>query len=85
MPFSRFLPFQTKGKAPHIILESYQQFCKDSSCVINPIAEATFMSEDFVGVVARLSRRVSARQHGRNIFNRYLCAVLAKRDVETFD
>ena len=72
----------------HIILRMLQEFKKDPSCVVNPVAEATFMSEDFVGHVSRLSRRVNARRHGKKIFNRYFVAVankLAKEEKEEKD
>lgn len=62
----------------HIIVRMLHQFTDDPSCVVNPVAEATFMSEDFVGHVSRLSRRVNARRHGKKIFNRYCVAVANK-------
>jgi len=57
----------------HIVLTAYLQFHTDGFC-INPIAESTFMCEDFVGRISRLSRRVSAKQHGKKIFYRYMVA-----------
>ena len=42
--------------------------------IVNPCAEATFMSEDFIGRVARLSRKVSPRQQGLKVLFRYLVA-----------
>jgi len=69
----------------HIVLRMLQEFKKDPSCVVNPVAEATFMSEDFVGHVSRLSRRVNARRHGKKIFNRYFVAVANKLAKEEKD
>ena len=48
----------------HIVRTAYLQYQAGSFC-INPIAESTFMCEDFVGRISRLSRRVSAKQHGK--------------------
>ena len=57
----------------HIVRTAYLQYQAGSFC-INPIAESTFMCEDFVGRISRLSRRVSAKQHGKNFFYRYMVA-----------
>eukprot|EP00435_Cladocopium_sp_Y103_P030716 s3790_g7.t1 len=62
----------------HIVLRMLQQFRCGNGCTTNPVAEATFMSEDFVGHVSRLSRRVNARRHGHKIYNRYCVAVCQK-------
>jgi len=62
----------------HIVFRMLQQFRCDTGCTTNPVAEATFMSEDFVGHVSRLSRRVNARRHGHKIYNRYCVAVCQK-------
>ena len=59
----------------HIIHTALQQFRVGTELVINPIAESTFMCEDFVGKVARLSRRVSAKQQGKKTMMRYMVAV----------
>ena len=58
----------------HIVHTALQQYRADTTCVINPVAESTFMCEDFVGRVSRLSRRVNAKQHGRKIMYRYMVA-----------
>lgn len=59
----------------HIVLTALQQYKMDPECVVNPVAESTFMSEDLVGRVSRLSRRVSAKKHGLKIMYRYSVAV----------
>lgn len=58
----------------HIIFTALQQFQSDSGSVISPIAESTFMAEDFVGEISRLSRRVSEKQQGRKVLYRYMVA-----------
>eukprot|EP00438_Fugacium_kawagutii_P009434 Skav202045 [mRNA] locus=scaffold1138:363163:364701:- [translate_table: standard] len=58
----------------HIVHTALCQFRKGTTCVINPVAESTFMCEDFIGKVSRLSRRVSAKQHGKKILQRYMVA-----------
>lgn len=58
----------------HIVFGALQQFKASSGCVINPIAESTFMAENLVGRISRLSRRVSAKKHGTKIFYRYMVA-----------
>ena len=62
----------------HIIRTMYQQFQTGTDCVINPVAEATFMSEDFVGHVSRLSRRVNPRRQGERVYSRYFVALHEK-------
>lgn len=59
----------------HIVHTALQQFRLCSTAVINPISESTFMSEDFIGRVARISRRVSAKKHGPKIMFRYMVSV----------
>ena len=59
----------------HILHTALQQFRLCSTGVINPCAEATFMSEDYIGRIARISRRVSARKHGLKIMYRYMVSV----------
>ena len=58
----------------HIVHRALQQYKIDPSSVINPVAESTFMAEDLVGRISRLSRRVSAKKHGHKIFYRYMVA-----------
>lgn len=58
----------------HIVCTAFQHFTVATDHVINPLAESTFMCEDFVGRVSRLSRRVSAKQHGKKILYRYMVA-----------
>lgn len=59
----------------HIVHTSLQQFRLCPTAVVNPIAEATFMSEDYIGRIARISRRVSPKKHGLKIMFRYMVAV----------
>ena len=59
----------------HIIHTALQQFRLDSQSVINPVAESTFMCEDFIGRVSRLSRRVSPKSQGLKTMYRYMVAV----------
>ena len=54
----------------HVLLTVKDQW-QTHDAAINPIAEATFMSEDFVGRTARLSRRVSPRVVARKTIQRY--------------
>ena len=58
----------------HIVFTALQQYKTSSDSVINPAAESTFMAEDLVGRISRLSRRVSAKKHGRKIMYRYMVA-----------
>lgn len=57
----------------HLVLAMFQQHKLGAVC--NPIAFSTFQCEDFVGRVARLSRRVSPRVQGLKTLYRYLTAV----------
>ena len=59
----------------HIVHTALEQFKTCPSGVINPAAEATFMSEDYIGKIARISRRVSPKKHGIKIMYRYMVAV----------
>lgn len=59
----------------HVLLAMLQQYRIDPTAVINPLAQATFQCEDFVGRVARLSRRVSPKIHGTKVILRYLAAI----------
>lgn len=59
----------------HIVHTAFEQYKLGTDLVINPVAESTFMLEDFVGKVARLSRRVSPKLQGVKIIYRYLVAV----------
>lgn len=59
----------------HILLFSFTQFQVDRHAVVNPLAYSTFQCEDFVGRVAKTSRRVSAKDHGNKILHRYLVAM----------
>ena len=64
-----------------IVRTIYQQFLTGTDCVINPVIESTFMSEDFVGHVSRLSRRVNPRRQGERVYKRYLVALREKLDA----
>ena len=44
--------------------------------IVNPVAESTFMCEDFIGRVARISRKVSPKKVGEKTLFRYLAASL---------
>ena len=59
----------------HILHTAMLQYDLCPTGVINPVAESTFMSEDFIGRIARISRRVSAKQHGLKIMFRYMVSV----------
>lgn len=55
----------------HILKTMSDQFLVNPNTVVNPLAHSTFQCEDFVGKVARISRRVSPKTHGDKILNRY--------------
>ena len=70
----------------HVLLAMLQQYRIDPTAVINPLAQATFQCEDFVGRVARLSRRVSPKIHGTKVILRYLAAIeKSLKDEEAWD
>ena len=74
----RLALFKLKPKAhsmAHLVLEMMLQHARNPDCVVNPVAFSTFMCEDFVGHVARLSRRVSAKVQGQKVIYRYLTAL----------
>ncbi|CAE7661156.1 unnamed protein product [Symbiodinium sp. CCMP2592] len=56
----------------HIFLRVYDEWTT-GGIAVNPVAEATFMSEDFVGHTARISRRVDPRAIALKVLQRYLC------------
>ena len=56
----------------HIFLRVLDEWTLAGTAV-NPCAEATFMSEDFVGRTARLTRRVDPRAIAQKTLQRYLC------------
>ena len=66
----------------HIFLRIYNEWTVAGTAV-NPIAEATFMSEDFVGHTARISRRVDPRAIARKVLQRYLCWIQTALDKDT--
>ena len=55
----------------HIFLRIYQEWEKNG-IAINACAEATFMSEDFVGKTAKISRRVNPRSVALKTLQRYV-------------
>lgn len=55
----------------HILLRVYTEW-EAGETAVNPCAEATFMSEDFVGHTARISRRVDPRAVANKVLQRYL-------------
>ena len=68
----------------HLVLEMLVQFRRNKRCVCNPVASSTFMCEDFIGRVARISRRVSPRVQGQKVINRYLTALKAALHQEAW-
>ena len=54
----------------HVFLTIKDQW-EATGTAINPLSEATFMSEDFVGRTARISRRVSPRLVALKTLQRY--------------
>lgn len=66
----------------HLVLRMVQQYRQDTSAVVNCISESTFMAEDFIGKIARLSRRVSPRLQGTKLIYRYLIAIERAMDAE---
>ena len=59
----------------HIVRKMWVRYQIDPNSVTNPLAFSTFQGEDFVGRVARISRRVSAKLHGVKIMHRYLVGI----------
>lgn len=59
----------------HIFRTALQEYRADPDTVQNCLAYSTFQSEDFVGRISRLSRRVSSKVHGPKIYNRYVVAL----------
>ena len=71
----------------HVFLRVYEEW-KAAGCAINPLGEATFMSEDFVGRTARISRRVSTRAVAVKTMQRYVFMMqtaLRKETCEMID
>eukprot|EP00435_Cladocopium_sp_Y103_P057543 s710_g19.t2 len=66
----------------HLVLRMLLQYRSNKAAVINCISESTFMAEDFIGKVARLSRRVSPRLQGLKLLYRYLIAIERAMDAE---
>ncbi|CAE7822447.1 unnamed protein product, partial [Symbiodinium sp. CCMP2456] len=67
----------------HIFLRCYEEF-RAAGFATNILAESTFMSEDFVGRAARLSRRVSTRAVAVKTLQRYLLHMKSALDKEAF-
>ena len=65
----------------HIVLTVKEQWLA-SGTAVNPVAEATFMSEDFVGQIARASRRVNAKVVTKKTLQRYDLMLKAALDNE---
>lgn len=57
----------------HLVHTALVQY-KLAGFSVNVLAESTFMCEDLVGRVSRISRRVNAKLHGRKIYYRYMVA-----------
>ena len=55
----------------HIFLRVFKEY-EAAGVAVNPVAEATFLSEDFVGYTARISRRVDPRAIALKLHQRYL-------------
>ena len=68
----------------HVFLRVYEEW-RESGTATNPCAESTFMSEDFVGRTARISRRVSPRSVALKTLQRYLLFMKTALDKETFE
>ncbi|CAE7180797.1 unnamed protein product [Symbiodinium microadriaticum] len=68
----------------HILLRIYEEWLSDGFAV-NPLAEATFMSEDFVGRAARVSRRVSTRAVAIKTLQRHIFLMKAALDRDSFE
>lgn len=66
----------------HIYLRIFDEWTAAGTAV-NPMAEATFMSEDFVGHAARISRRVDPRAIAVKVLQRYLCWIQSALDKDT--
>ena len=66
----------------HLVLRMLEQYRIDKFAVINCVSESTFMAEDFIGKVARLSRRVSPKLQGLKLIYRYLIAIERAMDAE---
>ena len=64
----------------HIAIELRRQLLCGAPLVLNPESTATEMNEDYIGRVARLSRRVSARVVDKRVISRVL---LKYRDFTT--
>ncbi|CAE7313361.1 unnamed protein product [Symbiodinium sp. CCMP2592] len=67
----------------HVFLRTYQEWLSNGSA-INPFAEATFMSEDFVGRAARVSRRVSPRAVAVKTLQRYIFLMKAALEKDAY-
>ena len=70
--------YKLKPKAhamTHLVLDMWEKYKRGNSCVVNCIGSATFMQEDFVGIIGRMSRRVSPKVQGQKVLHRYLCGV----------
>ena len=67
----------------HIFLTIMNQW-EATNIAINPCAEATFMSEDFVSFTARISRRVNPRTVAQKTLQRYDAWVQSLLDKEAF-
>ena len=75
---SKMCYFKLKPKAhamAHLIQQMVSEYKACEASVCNPVASATFMQEDFVGHIGRLSRRVSPRKQGEKLLHRYLAAI----------
>ena len=71
----------------HVFLTMKDQWLLCGSA-INPLGEATFMSEDFVGRTSRISRRVSPRAVAQKTLQRYdvwVKGLLDREELPTLD
>eukprot|EP00438_Fugacium_kawagutii_P004985 Skav215282 [mRNA] locus=scaffold2522:114524:116110:+ [translate_table: standard] len=83
---SKVALFKLKPKAhsmAHLILEMLIQYRNHRDSVCNPVGSSTFMCEDFIGQIARLSRRVSPRVQGTKVIYRYLTALQKALEQES--
>ncbi|CAE6968930.1 unnamed protein product [Symbiodinium sp. CCMP2592] len=66
----------------HVALSLCTKAGSGLSATLNPLAQATFQDEDYIGRVSRLSRRVSARKLCLRTIQRYLVATRVELDAE---
>ena len=68
----------------HIFLRVFEEWSATGTAV-NPCAESTFMSEDFVGKTSRISRRVSTRAVATKTLQRYMLFLTTSLSKDSFE